>query len=408
MISYSNALNVIFQQGGLFTAGTEKIPLGEICGRICAADIKSPRANQPFDNSAMDGFAVIADDLLNAVNDNPVTLEMAGHLAAGGGLASSGLSRGHCYEIMTGAPVPEGADAVVPVEKIQKDAEGRIVFQASVRRGENIRRAGADFRQGDLVASKGNLLHAGHILALATLGIGDVDVLSRLKVGVISTGMEVVDDLKSGLSDSQIFNSTGPYLRAMLPQMGVDVLHLGTVSDDVVKFKEKVIEAKKQGCDVILSTGAVSAGVHDFVPSVIKSMGAEVFFHKVAIRPGKPVFFARLPDNGSYFIGLPGNPVSTAAGLRFFVQPLLRAMQGLPPEQPTYAVAAADYNNLKEGLRFFLRAQSVTDTNGQRVVRLIEEQQSFMVKPFTQSDTWVCIPEDVKRVQQGDLVAVYQ
>lgn len=407
MISYAEALNVILQQGSRFTVESEKVPLNEICGRICAEDIKSPRANQPFDNSAMDGFAVIADDLQGAVNDNPVTLTIAGHLAAGGGAASSVLSRGHCYEIMTGAPVPGGADAVVPVEKVRKDATGHIVFQASVRRGENIRRAGADFMQGDPVLSKGDMLHAGHILALATLGISEVNVLSRLKVGVISTGMEVVDDLTSGLGDSQIFNSTGPYLRTVLPQMGADILHLGTVPDDAEKFRAKVIEAQEQGCNVILSTGAVSAGVHDFVPSVIKSMGAEIFFHKVAIRPGKPVFFARL-SGGSYFVGLPGNPVSTAAGLRFFVQPLFRSMLGLLPETPAYAVVAEDYGNLKAGLRFFLRARLDTDATGKNVVCLIKEQQSFMVKPFTQSDVWVCAPEDAGLIKKGDVVAIYQ
>jgi molybdopterin molybdotransferase len=406
MISYTEALAII--RAHKILLGTEAVSLAEISSRICAEKIAAPIANQPFDNSAMDGFALKTEEIAGAAPDTPVALEMAGHIAAGGTPATCAPARGQCYEIMTGAPLPPGCDAVVPVEKTEKDKNGRILFRAAAKKGDNIRRAGADFAVGDAVLEPGAVLHAGHVLALATLGIGTVKVVRRPKVALVSTGLEVVDDLGAALEGGQIYNSTGPYLHSLLPQMGMETVALGTVADAAALYKEKLLAAARDGCDMILSTGAVSAGVHDFVPAVLKDIGAEIFFHKVAIRPGKPVLFAKFPQGGPFFFGLPGNPVSTAVGLRFFVCPLLRAMQDLPPEPPLYGVLAEDYSKKAADLRFFLRAKLSNNAKGENLVEIIRDQQSFKVSPFVRSDAWVVVPEHVSQLKAGDIVEIYR
>lgn len=408
MILYEEALSIIRQHGQGSLLGAENVPLAAIPGRICAADIRAARDNQPFDNSAMDGFALKAVELANAANDNPVILELAGHLAAGGEIAIAAPAKGQCYEIMTGAPIPPGCDAVVPVEKTEKDEKGRILFRGTAMKGDNIRRAATDFAIGDIVLKREVLLREEHVLALATLGIGEVQVVRKPKVAVLSTGLEVVDDFSANLKPGQIYNSTGPYLTAMFSGMDIEQVPMASISDDAQLFKSCLQGAVNSGCDIILSTGAVSAGVHDFVPAALKEVGAEILFHKVAIRPGKPVLFARLPDGGPFFFGLPGNPVSTAVGLRFFVTPLLRMMLGQPPETPSCAILAEDYNSHKSGLRFFLRGALVCDGGGVNRISIIARQQSFMVSPFVRSNSWVMIPEDAGQLKCGDAVQVYQ
>ncbi|MBK7362536.1 MAG: molybdopterin molybdotransferase MoeA [Micavibrio sp.] len=300
MISYKEALAIINREGSERQLPGEWADIREISGRICAEDIVSPIANQQFDNSAMDGFAVRIKDF----NVGTTMLEVAGRIVAGELKEYKPLLPGQCYEIMTGAPLPLGCDAVVPVEKTERNQE-KILFRAAPRKGDHIRRAGEDFASGDIVLEKGKALKPTHILTLATLGVGKVKVLKKPRVAFISTGQEVVDDLSSLLKPGQIYNSTGPYLQTALPTMGAEILPLGGIGDDHGLYKKKLREAIDQGSDIILSTGAVSAGSEDFVPVVMKDMGAEIFFHKVAIRPGKPILFARFPDQGPFFLDFP-------------------------------------------------------------------------------------------------------
>jgi len=402
MISYEEALSTVTTCGGGNLLPAEAVALDESVGRILAAGLTATMANQPFDNSAMDGFALRAQDIDHASNDNPVPLGMIGHLPAGGAPAARALMPGECYEIMTGAPVPHGCDAVVPVEKTEKDWRGRIIFRAPASKGDNIRLMGADFKAGDSVLSAGTTIRPEHILTLATLGIGKIRVIRKPNVAILSTGQEVVDDLAQLLKPGQIYNSTGPYLRASLTQMGARLSCLGTVGDDPALYVSRLRDTTKNGQDVIISTGAVSAGAHDFVPAALKELGAKIIFHKVAIRPGKPILFARLPDNGPFFFGLPGNPVSTAVGLRFFVQPLLRAMAGLEVEQPRAAVMGAAYAKKKIDLRFFLRA-ALRDNE----LFILQNQQSFMVSPFVQSDVWVSVDKNLSTLNAGDRAGYY-
>lgn len=408
MISYNEALKIILREAGKQLLKEEKVDISEINGRICAADIQAAVDNQPFDNSAMDGFAMKAADLHNASPDNLIALSVTGHIAAGESRCFEAPATGECYEIMTGAPLPPGCNAVVPVEKTERDYSGCVFFRDVPAVGDNIRYAGLDFKKGDVVVRKGDPLSAGHILALATLGIGHVDVVRKAKVALISTGQEIIDSFDVPLQYGQIYNSTKPYLKSAVAALGMEVAASDTVQDDPNSFRKKLTILLDQGIDICLSTGAVSAGVHDFVPAVLKDMGAEIFFHKVAMRPGKPVLFAKFPSGGLFYVGLPGNPAATAAGLRFFVAPLLQAIQSLPPEAAQFAILKNDYHKGALPLRFFMRAKCSHNAQGVREIDIPQKQQSFMVSPFTGSNAWAVIPENVSALKKGDLVEFYQ
>lgn len=408
MISYNEALRIILQQGDEYNLGHERIEVSDIAGRIAAMDVRAAVDNQPFDNSAMDGFAVKVTALQGSSADHPVALAVEEHIAAGELKRFSAPADGKCHEIMTGAPVPPGCDAVVPVEKTTRDQAGRVLFHGVPAVGENIRYAGSDFKKGDLIVSNGDILSVGHILALATLGIGHVDVVRRARVGLISTGQEIIDSFETPLQYGQIYNSTKPYLKGVIKVAGMELVSCDSVQDDRDHLKKTLALMIDRGVDIILSTGAVSAGTHDFVPSVLEDMGAKIFFHKVAIRPGKPVLFAQFPGGGPFYCGLPGNPAASAAGMQFFVRPLVRAMQDLPAVAPLYAMMKGLYRKGDLPLRFFMQGWQSIDAQGQCLIEIPQKQQSFMVSPFAESNVWAVIPEDVSVLKDGDLVAYYQ
>lgn len=407
MILYQQAIDIIQAQGKQSSLSSESVPLSNICGRVLAENIVSSMAYQPFDNSSMDGFAARACDV--EVIDKQVELAVIGQIVAGDAPLSTGYQPGTCYEIMTGAPIPTGYDAVVPVEKVIRKDASTAVFSASVAPGDFIRRAGADFKKDDVVLTAGTVLQATHILTLATLGIQRLNVLRPPRVAVISTGLEIVDDLSATLNSGQIYNATRPYLQQALPALGCDVVSAVTVADDAVVFREKLENAQRSACDLVISTGAVSAGVHDFIPGVLKEAGAEIFFHKVAIRPGRPVIVARLPKTGTFFIGLPGNPASTAVGVRFFIEPLLRILRGQAPEQPKKAVLSHDFIIRQSvDLRLFLRANvSFLSAQGFANIEILPGQQSFMVRPFVLSNAWAVLPEKSGSLPKGAIIDFY-
>lgn len=406
MIGYEEAIKLIHNEAAKRILGTETVALDECTGRICARDIKSPVSNQPFDNAAMDGFAISAAAIAEASNDNPAALKIIGRIAAGMSAPEQEPSAGECYEIMTGAPMPSGCDTVVPIELTGRADRDALFYGAPVT-GDNVRLVGEDFALGDTVLQKGQVINEHHILVLATLGLGTVEVVKKPKVAVLSTGLEVVDDLGAKLGAGQIYNSTGPFLRRILPSLGAEAVSCGTVADEPEMFRQKLSGMIKDGADLIVTTGAVSAGAYDFIRQELEQAGAEILFHKVKIRPGKPVLFAKLPDDGPFYIGLPGNPVATAAGVRFFVYPLLRAMMGPSPEGPHKAVLKNDYRKKKSDFRFFLCAVTRVNEKAVQEVDIMAKQQSFMVSPFTEANVWAVAPEGIEEIKAGEMVDVY-
>lgn len=385
--------------------GSEPVPLARALGRVLAAPLHSPADLPAFDNSAMDGFALaVGGDALRAGEEFAVS----GETAAGD--APARLVAGAC-EIMTGAPLPAGADAVIPVEQVELLATtaggrpSRIRLRADVAPGQHVRRAGEDITRGAPLLPDGAMLDAAALMLLAALGIDPLPVRRSPRVALLCTGRELVDDPAQPLAPGQIRNSNGPFLAARLATAGATLVQRATVADDVDAFIGAFEAARATGCDMVLSTGAVSMGRYDFVPQALARLGARVVFHKVAIRPGKPLLFAVLPDGVLYF-GLPGNPVSSAVGLRFFVEPALRAMLGMPAETPLRLPLAAAIDK-KPGLRFLQKAALQLDVAGVLQVRVLRGQESFRIEPLLHADAWAVLPESAERIEAGTWVEVW-
>jgi molybdopterin molybdotransferase len=402
MTTYSEALALILAHSTRLPS-ERCAPLAAL-GRVLSEPVHSAHDLPPFDNAAMDGYALACgEEGFAAGSEHPV----AGRQVAGD---ESRCSDGQALEIMTGARLPDGLDSVIAVERtevVQRDGDRieRIRLSDALQPGANVRRAGSDVRAGSQALAAGRSVDAAAVMLLAALGVAGVDVTRRPRVAVISTGKELVDDPTQPLQSGQIYGSNAPYLVAALQSAGAEVVLCRTVDDQPQRFGQALDAALDVGVDLVLSTGAVSMGFHDFVPATLRALGAEVLYHKVAIRPGKPQLFARLPD-GPLLFGLPGNPMAVAVGLRFFVAPALRALAGLPPERPLLARLAAPCR-VKPGMRHFLKARVEQDAQAQLIVSLPGGQESFRIRPLLDCNAWAVFPEAGDEHAAGQLVEIF-
>lgn len=401
MIAYAEALRIVMEAAALLP--DEAVALDQACGRTLSAPVYSPQCVPPFDNSAMDGFALRLDGSTATAGSE---FDVAGWQAAGD--AASVASNG-AWEIMTGARLPDGLDSVVPVEQVEiLCSEGgrplRIRLRANVAPQQFVRLRGQDVQSGEQVLAEGECLDLNALSLLHAIGAGQVRVRVRPRAAVIATGKELVSQAGQALQSGQIRDSSRPALIARLQLAGAQVVADALVGDDAAAFDQAMDQALAGGAHVLVSTGAVSAGRYDFIPAALQARGAQILFHKVAIRPGKPVLFARLPCGALYF-GLPGNPVSTAVGQRFFVEPLLRGMLGLPAEVALRLPLLAAADKL-EGLRFHARARVEVDASGQLGVRVLAGQESFRLKSSLQANAWAVLDEAGSHAPAGTPVQV--
>lgn len=394
MIAYSEALQHLL--GAATALPAERLPLHDAAARTLASDIISGQSLPPFDNSAMDGFALRANGVPFEAGAEFV---LQGWQAAGDAGAQGGDG---AWEIMTGARMPVGLDTVVPIENVRIVAseEGRptrIALTTAVKPGQNVRLRGQDVAEGECVLRCGQVLDINARTLLHAIGVGDVAVVARPKAAVIATGKELVTEAAQALESGQIRDSNRPYLVGRLQAAGAEVVWQGTVGDDVAAFDAVLDAALAAGAQVLVSTGAVSAGRYDFIPDALRARGARIVFHKVAIRPGKPLLFAVLPDGALYF-GLPGNPVSAAVGQRFFVEPVLRRLLGLAAEPVLQLPLQADVRK-PPGLRFHARARVEVDAQGRLSARVLSGQESFRLMSMLRANAWVVLDGE------GDLAA---
>lgn len=402
MISYNEAIRTIEEMASALKPGTETVMLDAAVGRVCAVDLRAGQDIQPFDNAAMDGFAVRVADLANATPATPVRLQKMG--VVGAGIDPGGLSfvQGGCWHIMTGAVLPEGTEAIVQIEQAVMEGES-VTFTAPAVRGQHIRTAGEDFKKDSPLLSCGEKISVAYILPLATLGVAVVEVYKKPRILFISTGAEIVDDLSVPLQRGQIYNSNKFYASAFLSACGAEIITPDTLYDDPDSFLNILKDEHKY--DLIVSSGAVSAGHFDFVREGLEKAGAEILYHKIAMKPGKPNLLAKLPSGALYF-GLPGNPVATAVGLRFFVAHALRIMYRQNPDAPVYARAMNGFSK-KNNLHMILKGKLEYWEDGSMTVEILDGQESFKVSPFLRMDCWVHVPEDRNAIKSGDMVEVF-
>jgi len=326
--------------------------LEDALGAVLAEDIVAPHSVPPFDNSAMDGFAVRATDTVDATPEAPALLTL-GETIPAGKVATRSVASGEAAKIMTGAPIPEGADAVVQSE-LTEEVDGAIRILEAARPGKNIRRAGEDVTQGDQVLAAGAVLGPPEIGMIASLGFPTVQVHRRPRVAIISTGSELVE-VDRPLGPGQIRNSNSYSLRAQCQQLGADVTALGIVADDYEATKELITKGLEY--DVLLTSGGVSVGEFDFVKDVQDALGVERRLWGVAMKPGKPLAFGVRGD--TLVFGLPGNPVSAMVSFELFVRPaLLRLMGYRKTTRPSYrAIISEDVAN-RDGRVYVVRVRA--------------------------------------------------
>lgn len=385
--------------GGIFVLSPIELPLSSAHGCVLAADVASPWPLPSFDNSSMDGYAVIASDIAGAAPDHPVELEVVDDVPAGF-RSTERVTTGRAIRIMTGAPMPDGADAVVPVERTDGGVELVQVTQP-VGIGANIRRAGEDVVAGEKVLAKGTLIGARQVAILAAVGCGLVFVHPRPRIAVISTGSELVEPglpLRHGL----ISDSNSYLLVAAAREAGADAYRVGPIVDDERLFLHTV-EDQLHRCDLILTSGGVSMGAYDTVKTVLSQLGS-VDFMKVAMNPGMPQGHGFVGEEKVPIITLPGNPVSSYISFENFVRPAIRLMRGLPDLlRPQRTVSCAVAMTSPAGKRQFARARFLS--NGD-VVPTGTGQGSHVMGGLAEAEALIVIPEDVTLVPAGQPVAV--
>ncbi|MBI5676589.1 MAG: molybdopterin molybdotransferase MoeA [Nitrospirae bacterium] len=397
MIKVEEALDIVLES--VKSMDAEKAGIIDSFGRVLAEDIKSDYNIPAFDYSAMDGYAVRVADTKGASAGKGAKLKVAGELRAGGD-TSARVEKGQAVKIMTGAPIPQGANAVVMVEDTKME-DGNVAVLEEAEKGENIRLAGEDIKKGDLVISKGTLLREGHIGILAALGIPEVNVTRRPKVAILATGDEVIsidEDIKPG----KVRNSNAYSLHAQVLACGGIPINKGVARDDIEGLKAKLRSCLD--CDIIITSGGVSMGEYDYVKDVMIDMGMKLKFWKVAMRPGKPNLFGII--NSKPFFGLPGNPVSTMVGFEVFVKPAILKMLGRinDDRREVEAVLEEDIRK-KKGLKFFIRAQTRWE-DGCYITRTTGPQGSGILSSMVKADSFIILPEDEELVKQGEKVLV--
>jgi len=380
----------------------EEVPILEALGRVLAVDATSDIDVSPFDNSAMDGFAVRAADLAGATTEVPVVLDVIAHIAAGDDVAGIEVAPGTAARIMTGAAVPAGADSVVMVERTNPvEGDGgtgsKVAFEIEPKLGEHIRHRGEEVTAGDVVLSAGDVLGPAAIGLLASTGHATVAVHRRPRVAVISTGSELVEVAEKP-GPGKIRNSNSYSIAAQVMAAGGIPVRYPIVPDDLDATREAFTRAAAE-CDFVTTSGGVSVGDFDYVKPVLEELG-DLTFCKVMMRPGNPQTFGTI--GGVPLFGLPGNPTSTYVGFEIFVRPALRIMQGFSAiDRPvTRAVLGHDIKK-KQDRRYYLRGVVEHGADGTYVARTPFSQSSALLTAAHRGNCLIVLPEGEGHFSEG-------
>ena len=391
---YEVALGTLLSKVNV-TTQIELCDIEQACGAILAQDIQSQVAIPSADNSAMDGYAVKAVDAVEGTLLTQVVTVFAGHPT------QDTIATHQCARIMTGGQIPQGCDAVVMQENTQA-IDGKIKILQSPSRGENIRRAGEDIQIGQVVLEQGKRLTPADIGLLASLGFSQISIFAPLKVALISTGDELQTPGKP-LKAGQFYESNGYTVSAVLKRLGVELINFGIVEDDLDALKDAFTQADKQA-DVVITSGGVSVGEADYTKTVLEELG-KIEFWKVAIKPGKPFAFGYLPN--SYFVGLPGNPVSALVTLDKLAVPLLRKISG-ETTRSAIQIKAKLTSNVKKrpGRMDFQRGIYTTDEQGDLIVTPTGAQGSGILTSMSRANCYIVLAQESGSVDAGETVII--
>ena len=390
----SEAQRVILE--AVTTRGTESVKLEQALGRVLAVAISANRDLPPYDVSAMDGFALRSADVVNA----PATLVIIEDIKAGD-MPSKTVLSGQCARIMTGAPVPQGADAVIRVEDTREVSASVVQIDKAVKPGNDIRLQGEGMKDGEMVLQAGTEITPGVIGVLATVKAARFDVYRRPRVAILSTGNEL-EGMEEPVDPNKIPNSNSYALMAQVQALGIEPVLLGIARDDPLEL-EKYLR-RGLDFDVLLVSGGTSVGVHDYVRPTIEKLGVEMKFWRVAIRPGHPLAFGSTGTTAVF--GLPGNPVSSMVCFEEFVIPALRRMMGNPRLYRRTVTARLGHPvKFRPGRTEFIRVQLTHDAEGY-VASSTGSQSSGALMSMAKADGLLVVPSDSTGLAAGERVTV--
>ena len=377
--------------------GIARVPLRTALGRVLAEDIISPVDVPAHINSAMDGWALRAEDL--AATPTAALIEIGSSFA--GVPFGKSVGKGECVRIFTGGIVPDGCDAVVMQERAQANAK-QITFSPGVKKSQNVRYAGEDLKSGAVALAKGRIVRPAELGLMASLGIGEVGVYRPLRVVFFSTGDELVS-IGNTLSEGQIYDSNRYTLHGMLTRIGCEVIDMGVIRDDPALLEKAFHDASVIG-DVVITSGGVSVGEADFVKTLLAKLG-EVVFWKIAMKPGRPLAYGKI--GGAHFFGLPGNPVSVMVTFYQFVRDALLTLQGVDPLplQPLLKAVCTSAIKKAPGRTEFQRGVLYLE-DGVFKVRTTGEQGSGILKSMSDANCFIMLHDHVGNVDAGATVEV--
>ena len=404
MISYQNSKQIL--KKGFIKIKDENIKSINSLNRVNSNNIYS-NINYPAENNAaFDGFAINSKDTKNIKKNFNQQFKIIGSIAAGGKPFKKNINKFNAVEIMTGGIIPKGFDTIIPIEQIifypSRNNRKYILVNQRINKNNHVRFKGSDYKKNELILKKNTIIQPNHILAFKTLGIKKINVKKKLNILFFSTGNEISN--QDVIPDWKVRNSNSHYIKNLDHNFLFNFKNGGILKDNHEKiFKSEINKMIKSKIDILITSGAVSAGKFDFVPSIIKSFKLSNYFKSVAIRPGKPILFAKIKNKQKAIFGLPGNPMSSSACFRFFVYPYIENILGLSKEKPIKAVLKNEFVKKKKFVRF-AKSRLNTTKNGKLEVEVLKGQESFRIKSFVKSNIWAVLPAGKSKFKKGEIV----
>ena len=402
MNSYKAAISKL--NNNSLKIGSEIVSIKDALNRISSKEVIAKSDYPADDNTAFDGFAVNSKETKNTFQK----FKILKTIAAGDNPYIKKVPKLSCIEVMTGAIIKKPFDTIIPIEDIEffpsKQNAKYIIINKKIKKSEFIRPKGSDYKKGNKIIRKGELINPAHILSLKTLGIDKVLVKKKVNIVFYPSGNELSD--KKNIPSWKIRNSNTIYLNSLIRSLPVNFTIQKILRDkDQKLFKKQISKQLKSKTDILITSGAVSKGKFDFIPSVINQFKLKNHFKGVAIRPGKPIMFAKFNNNKCFF-GLPGNPISSVACFRFFVIPLLFKSLGLKAEKPIFAKLKNKFSKKKKFTRF-VKGKLTFDKKGLVQFEVFEGQESYKIEPFVKSNAWGVFKDGVSVFNKGNLIDVY-
>ena len=403
MINYDKSISIL--KKNKIRIKNEKISTNDSLNRISAINLFSKNYYPSANNSAFDGFAIKSIDSLKASKKKKIKFQILKTIAAGD-KPTVKYKRFSAIEIMTGAIIPKQYDTIIPVEQAKISNLKRkkfLLLEKKIKKNQHIRFCGSDFKKGQLILKKGDIIQSSHVLALKTLGYKNILVKKKPNILFFSTGNEISNS--EVIPVWKVRNSNIYYLKSLDKNFFFNFYNGGIIRDNNEKKFHKILSKKlKSKYDIIVSFGAVSAGKFDFIPKIIKKFKTEVYFKGVLIRPGKPFLFSKISEKA--FFGLPGNPISSSACFRFFLFPYLLNILGCSQEKPIKAILKNNFSKKKNFTRF-LKAKLTLNKNNKLEVEILKGQESFRINSFINSNVWALLKNGKSHFKKGQIIECF-